>query len=62
MNGFATRYADGSAQSEWDAIGLSVHFCVDAQGIVRHGAVGGIGPDVMVEGLESIMPGVDVSL
>jgi hypothetical protein len=27
---------------------------------VRDGAAGGIGPDMMATGLESIMPGVDV--
>lgn len=54
--------ADGSAHGDWAALALPVHFWVDAEGIVRHGAVGGLGPDVMVEGLESILPGVDVSL
>jgi peroxiredoxin len=53
---------DGSAARAWDAITPPVHFWVDAEGIVRHGALGGIGPDVLAEGLKSIMPGVDVSL
>src|SRR5829696_254691 len=47
---------DGKAQGEWGALALPVHFWVDADGIVRHGALGGIGPDIMVEGLQSIMP------
>ena len=52
---------DGSAQDAWDAIALPVHFWVDANGIIRHGSIGGIGPDEMAAGLRSIMPGVDVT-
>lgn len=51
---------DGRVADAWDAIALPVHFWIDADGIVRDGAAGGIGPDVMAAGLESIMPGVDV--
>jgi len=53
--------ADGKAASAWDAIALPVHFWVDADGIIRDGALGGIGPDVMAEGLKTILPGVDVT-
>ena len=52
---------DGKAAKTWDAIALPVHFWIDAEGIVRHGALGGIGPDVMVDGLKTILPGVDVT-
>lgn len=52
---------DGTAQSDWGAFALPVHYWVDAEGIVRDGALGGIGPDVMAEGLESILPGVEVT-
>jgi cytochrome c biogenesis protein CcmG/thiol:disulfide interchange protein DsbE len=52
---------DGAAQATWDAIALPVHFWIDAEGIVRDGALGGIGPDVMATGLETILPGVDVT-
>jgi len=52
---------DGKAQAEWGAIALPVHFWVDADGIVRDGALGGIGPDVMAEGLAKILPGVTVT-
>jgi hypothetical protein len=45
----------------WDALALPVHSWVDKDGIVRDGALGGIGPDVLAKGLESIMPGVDVT-
>jgi cytochrome c biogenesis protein CcmG, thiol:disulfide interchange protein DsbE len=52
---------DGAAARTWDAIALPVHFWIDAEGIVRDGGLGGIGPDVMAKGLESILPGVDVT-
>lgn len=52
---------DGSAAATWDAIALPVHFWIDADGIVRDGALGGIGPDVMAAGLKTILPGVDVT-
>jgi len=52
---------DGTAQRAWEAVVLPVHFWVDAEGIVRDGALGGIGPDIMADGLRTIMPGVDVT-
>ena len=52
---------DGKAAKTWDAIALPVHFWIDAERIVRYGALGGIGPDVMVDGLKTILPGVDVT-
>jgi cytochrome c biogenesis protein CcmG, thiol:disulfide interchange protein DsbE len=53
--------ADGSAQSGWGAYALPVHFWIDADGIVRDGALGGIGPDIMAQGLQTILPGVTVT-
>jgi cytochrome c biogenesis protein CcmG, thiol:disulfide interchange protein DsbE len=53
---------DGSAERAWEAVVLPVHFWVDAEGIIRDGALGGIGPDIMAEGLRKIMPGVDITL
>ncbi len=52
---------DGSAQERWDAIALPVHFWIDKDGIIRDGALGGIGPDIMARGLRTILPGVDVT-
>jgi thiol-disulfide isomerase/thioredoxin len=52
---------DGRAAATWDAVALPVHFWIGADGIIRYGALGGIGPDVMVTGLETILPGVDVT-
>jgi thiol-disulfide isomerase/thioredoxin len=52
---------EASAARAWDANGLPTHFFVDADGIVRDGAVGGIGPDLMAASLEQIMPGVTVT-
>ncbi|MDH4141925.1 MAG: redoxin domain-containing protein, partial [Chloroflexota bacterium] len=54
--------ADGSAAERWGAAAaLPVHFWIDAEGIVRDGALGGIGPDIMAQGLETILPGVAVT-
>jgi thiol-disulfide isomerase/thioredoxin len=53
--------ADGSAQRVWEAVVLPVHFWIDAEGIIRDGALGGIGPDIMADGLRKIMPGVNVT-
>ena len=50
-----------TAQSDWGAYALPVHFWIDADGIVRYGALGGIGPDIMAEGLQTILPGVTVT-
>jgi cytochrome c biogenesis protein CcmG, thiol:disulfide interchange protein DsbE len=52
---------DGAAQRTWGAYGLPVHFWVDREGIVRDGALGGIGPDIMAEGVAAILPGVVVT-
>lgn len=51
---------DGAAQQAWGAYALPVHFWIDREGIVRDGALGGIGPDLMVAALEKILPGVDI--
>jgi cytochrome c biogenesis protein CcmG, thiol:disulfide interchange protein DsbE len=53
--------SDGSAQRTWEAVVLPVHFWVDAEGVIRDGALGGIGPDIMADGLRTIMPGVDIT-
>ncbi len=53
--------ADGSAQARWDAAALPVHFWIDKDGVIRDGALGGIGPDIMARGLRTILPGVDVT-
>lgn len=53
--------ADGTAAASWDAIGLPIHFWVDRDGIIRAGAIGGIGPDLMAENLRTILPGVTVT-
>ena len=52
---------DGQVSRRWGAIALPIHFWIDAEGIVRDGALGGIGPDVMAAGLRTIMPGIDVT-
>jgi thiol-disulfide isomerase/thioredoxin len=52
---------DGAAQRAWEAFALPVHFWIDADGIVRDGAFGGIGPDIMARGVGRILPGVEVT-
>ena len=52
---------DGTAQKAWGAVALPVHFWIDAKGIVRDGALGGIGPDQMAQSLALILPGVTVT-
>lgn len=52
---------DGAAQAAWGALVLPVHFWIDTDGIVREGALGGIGPDIMASGLSTILPGVAVT-
>jgi cytochrome c biogenesis protein CcmG/thiol:disulfide interchange protein DsbE len=51
----------GAAQRAWGAAALPVHVWIDAGGIVRYAALGGLGPDIMAEGLRSILPGVKVT-
>jgi thiol-disulfide isomerase/thioredoxin len=53
--------ADGAASKRWDAIALPVHFWIDKEGIVRAGALGGIGPVVMAEALRKVLPGVTIT-
>ncbi len=52
---------DGSVSQAWGAILLPVHYWIDAKGIVRDGAYGGIGADIMAQALTKILPGVTVS-
>lgn len=52
---------DGAAQRAWGAYGLPVHYWVDRTGVVRDGALGGIGPDIMARGVGKILPGVVVT-
>ena len=55
------RDRDGVAQKAWGAIALPIHFWVDREGIIRDGALGGIGPDDMARGIQSIMPEIEVT-
>jgi thiol-disulfide isomerase/thioredoxin len=52
---------DGAAQKTWGAVALPVHFWIDKEGIVRDGALGGIGRDQMAQSLSLILPGVTVT-
>jgi thiol-disulfide isomerase/thioredoxin len=50
----------GTTQEAWDVIALPMHFWIDAEGVIRDGAFGGIGPDIMADGLRTILPGVEI--
>ena len=52
---------DGTAARDWRAVALPIHFWIDRDGIVRSGALGGVGPDAMAAGLATILPGVPVT-
>lgn len=52
---------DGAVADAWGVVVPPIHFFIDAGGIVRDGALGGIGPDLMAASLRTIMPGVDVT-
>jgi thiol-disulfide isomerase/thioredoxin len=52
---------DGKAQQAWGTYALPIQFWIDKDGIVRAGALGGIGADVMADGLRKIMPGVTIT-
>jgi thiol-disulfide isomerase/thioredoxin len=52
---------DGVAGRDWRAIALPIHFWVDRDGIVRDGALGGVGPVAMASGLQAILPGIEVT-
>ncbi len=53
--------ANGDAAEAWDAVALPVHFWIDRGGVIRAGALGGIGPDIMAQNLQTILPGVTVT-
>jgi thiol-disulfide isomerase/thioredoxin len=54
--------SDGAFATAWDAsAALPMHFWIDKDGVIRYGAAGGIGPDVMAAGLQTILPGVTVT-
>ena len=52
---------DGTAQRAWGAFALPIHYWVDAAGVVRDGALGGIGADIMARGVQAIMPDIEVT-
>ncbi len=45
--------ATGANAEAWDALVLPIHFWIDRDGIVRDGALGGIGPDIMAQGVQT---------
>lgn len=53
--------SSGATARAWGVGALPIHFFVDSSGIIRDGAIGGIGPDLMAASLGRIMPGVTVT-
>ena len=47
---------DGQAAEDWRALALPIHFWLDAEGRIRGVVYGGAPPDVLVEGLRSVVP------
>ena len=52
---------DGTAQKAWGTYALPIHFWIDKDGIVRDGALGGVGANAFAAGLAKILPGVTVT-
>jgi cytochrome c biogenesis protein CcmG, thiol:disulfide interchange protein DsbE len=52
---------DGKAQKDWGTYALPIHFWIDKSGIVRAGALGGVGADQMAARPTKILPGVRVT-
>ena len=47
---------DGQAAEDWRAVALPIHFWLDAEGRIRGVVYGGAPPDVLVEGLRTVVP------
>lgn len=47
---------DGAARDTWSAFAMPVHYWLDADGVIRSTAYGGIGPDLMLSGIRSVLP------
>jgi len=52
---------DGKARQAWGTYAPPIHFWIDKGGIVRAGALGRIGADVMATNLRTVMPGVTIT-
>ena len=52
---------DGAAATAWWAVALPVHFWIDRDGVIRAGALGGLGAEAMAANLATILPGVIVT-
>ncbi len=52
---------DGTAQAAWGTYSLPIHFWIDKDGIIRAGALGGVGRDVFAANVRTVMPGVTIT-
>jgi thiol-disulfide isomerase/thioredoxin len=53
--------ADGVAQAAWEAPVLPVHFWIDAEGVIRAGALGGLDGERAAAALQKILANVEVT-
>lgn len=47
---------DGRAVDAWRALALPIHYWLDGEGIIRGVVYGGAGPDVLLDGLRTVLP------
>jgi thiol-disulfide isomerase/thioredoxin len=47
---------DGQAAEDWRALALPIHFWLDGEGRIRGVVYGGAGPDVLLDGLRTVVP------
>lgn len=51
---------DGAVAQEWGALVLPVHYWIDAEGRITAVTYGGGGPELLIEGLRSVIPGAQL--
>ena len=47
---------DGQAAEDWRALALPIHFWLDGDGRIRGVVYGGAPPDVLLDGLRTVVP------
>lgn len=52
---------DGTAARAWSVVGLPTHLFIDSSGIIRAGAIGSVGRDLLARSLSLVMPGTTVT-
>ncbi|MBA2254144.1 MAG: TlpA family protein disulfide reductase [Chloroflexi bacterium] len=47
---------DGQAAEDWRALALPIHFWLDGDGRIRGVVYGGAGPEILLDGLRTVVP------